>query len=498
VGRGASMLWMYTTIGFFVLLLACINFMNLATARSQKRAKEVGIRKTLGSMRSQLITQFLSESVLIVIFSFFLSLVMAQLLLPLFNEVADKKLTMPWTNAGFWLMALALILVTGLVAGSYPAFYLSSFSPIRVLKGTFQAGRFAAIPRKILLVLQFSVSIVLIIGVTVVYRQIHLGKNRPAGYQREGLLAIETPTSEVHESLNAVRNDLKLSGTVTEIAESVNPVTMLGFATNGLQWDGKPADPNFWIGKAFVSSEYGKTIGWQIIQGRDFSRAIPSDSNSLIVNESLVKYMGLNNPVGTVVRETIFGKTRSYTVIGVVKDMLMQSPFHSVKETIFMNDNGKANVLNVRLNPDVGTGAALSAIEKTLKRYAPSSPFEFRFIDTEFARKFSDADRVSKLAGLFAILAILKAVLVCLVWLLLWLSEGPKRSELEKYWAHPSLVCGNCCLGNLSDWCCWAWSLPRRSAIISCMGGSSNLNLRRTFRHGYFLLPEPAYWLSRC
>ena len=406
VGGSIKYVWLYGIIGIFVLLLACINFMNLATARSEKRAKEVGIRKAIGSLRNQLIKQFLSESLLVVVFAFIASLLLVELLLPFFNEVAGKKMAMPWNNSWFWLTCIVFILFTGFIAGSYPAFYLSSFKAVKVLKGTFRAGRFASLPRKILVVLQFTVSITLIIGVIIVFRQIQLGKNRPAGYDRNGLLTVATPTAEIHDHIEAVRTDLKNSGMVIEIAESVNPVTMLGFATNGLKWDARPADQNFWIGKAYITPEYGKTVGWQILEGRDLSRAFATDSSAMILNETAVKYMGLKKPVGTVITETLFGKTSSYTVVGVVKDMLMQSPFRPVKETVYMVDNSKTNHVNVRINPSVSTHAALDTIEKVFKAYAPGSPFEYRFIDTEYAKKFGDEERVSKLAGFFAALAI--------------------------------------------------------------------------------------------
>lgn len=406
VGRSAEFVWMYGIIGVFVLLLACINFMNLATARSEKRAKEVGIRKTIGSLRIQLIKQFLVESLLVVFFSFLLSLIIVQLMLPLFNEVADKKMVLPWNNTFFWLIGFGFSLITGFIAGSYPAFYLSSFKPIKVLKGTFKAGRLASLPRKALVVLQFTVSIVLIIGVFIVYRQIQLGKSRPVGYQREGLVTVTTPTDEIHDHINVVRNDLKKSGAVLEIAETLNPVTTLGFAGNGFQWNNRPVDENFWIGKAYITPEYGKTIGWQIIQGRDLSRSFATDSTAVILNESMVKYMGVKNPVGMVIKETLFGKTTSHTVVGVVKDMLMQSPYTPVKETVYIADNEKTYNVSIRLNPQMGVNTAIGKIEGVFKKYAPNCPFEYSFVDSDYERKFGDEERVSKLASVFAVLAI--------------------------------------------------------------------------------------------
>lgn len=406
VGRGAEMVRMYGIIGIFVLMLACINFMNLATARSEKRAREVGIRKAIGSLRNQLIKQFLVESLLVVSFSFLISLICTLLILPFFNAIAAKKLEIPWSNPYFWLYGFGFTLITGLIAGSYPAFYLSSFKPVKVLKGTFRAGRFTSIPRKVLVVMQFTVSITLVIGVTVIYRQIQLGKDRPVGYIRKGLITVRTPTDEIHDHFETVRQELKSSGAVTEIAETVNPVTMLGFASNGFQWNNRPADPNFWIGVAFITPEYGKTIGWQIIDGRDLSRDFAADSSAMILNESMVKYMGLKKPVGTVIRQTIFGKTTSYTVVGVVKDMLQQSPYRQVKETVYISDNERTYNVGIRLNPEMTTGTALGKIEKVFKQFAPGTPFEYKFIDSEYASKFGDEEQVRKLAGAFAMLAI--------------------------------------------------------------------------------------------
>ena len=406
VGRNAQFVWMYGIIGLFVLLLACINFMNLATARSEKRAKEVGIRKTIGSLRTQLVKQFLAESMLVVFCSFLLSLLLVQMILPWFDVVADKRMALPWTNFFFWLLGLGFSLLTGFIAGSYPAFYLSSFKPVKVLKGTFKAGRLASIPRKVLVVLQFTVSIVLIIGVVIVYRQIQLGKSRPIGYQREGLMTVRTPTNEIHDHIDVVRAELKKSGAVVEIAEAVNKVTTLGFAGNGFQWNGRPIDENFWIGKAYITPEYGKTVGWQIIQGRDLSRSFASDTAAVILNESMLKYMGVKNPLGMVMKETLFGKTSTYTVVGVVKDMLMQSPYRPVKETVYIADNEKTYNVLIRLNPQVNANTATSKIEAIFRKYAPNSPFEYSFVDSEFESKFGDEERVSKLAGVFAGLAI--------------------------------------------------------------------------------------------
>jgi predicted lysophospholipase L1 biosynthesis ABC-type transport system permease subunit len=183
-GGRIQYVWLFGIIGSFVLLLACINFMNLSTARSEKRAKEVGIRKAVGSMRSQLIKQFLSESLIVTFIAFILAIVLVALSLPWFNELADKQMSIVWSNPYFWAISLAFIILTGFIAGSYPALYLSSFNPVKVLKGTFRAGRFATLPRKVLVVLQYTVSVALIIGTIIVYKQIQHAKDRPCWLQQ--------------------------------------------------------------------------------------------------------------------------------------------------------------------------------------------------------------------------------------------------------------------------------------------------------------------------
>ena len=298
VGGAIQYVWMFGIIGVFVLLLACINFMNLSTARSEKRAKEVGIRKTVGSLRRQLILQFFSESLLTVYFRFVLSFLLVQLTLPFFNQVADKQMSILWNNPFFWLMCIGFIFITALVAGSYPAFYLSSFKPVKVLKGTFKAGRFAAIPRKVFVVLQFTVSVTLIIGTIIVYQQIQFAKNRPVGYSREGLITIPTATPAIHDHFNAVKDELMQTGAIASMQSQIAPQRALWNSSSGFSWKGK--DPNLSIdfGTVSASYDYGKTIGWKIKEGRDFSKDFATDSSAVILNEAAVHFMGLKNPVG--------------------------------------------------------------------------------------------------------------------------------------------------------------------------------------------------------
>lgn len=262
--------WLFGVIGVFVLLLACINFMNLSTARSDKRAKEVGIRKAVGSLRIQLISQFFIESLLVAGLAFVLALIMVFLVLPFFNEATDKQLSILWNSPVFWLSSLGFSLFTGMIAGSYPALYLSSFQPVKVLKGTFSMGRFASAPRKVLVVLQFTVSVTLTIGTIIISRQIQHAKNRPIGYDRNGLITVAMNTPELYGNYNLIRSELLRTGSVKEMSTSSTQATYLNSQNGGFEWEGK--DPNFKdnFGTIAVSHDFGKTVGWQFIQGETF------------------------------------------------------------------------------------------------------------------------------------------------------------------------------------------------------------------------------------
>ncbi|GAB4014200.1 ABC transporter permease [Spirosoma migulaei] len=401
-GGRIQYVWLFGIIGVFVLLLACINFMNLSTARSEKRAKEVGIRKAVGSVRSQLISQFFSESLLVVALAFGLSLLLVQLILPGFNDVSDKKLAILWTTPLFWLLGLGVSLLTGLIAGSYPAFYLSSFQPVKVLKGTFRIGRFAAIPRKVLVIVQFTVSVTLIIGTVVVFRQIQFAKNRPVGYSRAGLVMVEMTQEDVHTHFEAIRDELKNAGAIAEMTESGSPATGVWQTQYGFSWNGKNSNIRTDFGTIFITHSFGKTMGWQFNEGRDFSRDYPTDSLGIVLNEAAAKFMGLKNPVGEIVK----WEGKSWKILGVIKNMVMESPYEPVRRTLYMINDGSGNVVTLKINPTQSAAEALHKIEAVFKKYAPAVPFDYKFVDKEYARKFGNEERIGRLASFFAILAI--------------------------------------------------------------------------------------------
>lgn len=406
-GGTIQFVYMIGTIGVFVLLLACINFMNLSTARSEKRAKEVGIRKAIGSLRKQLVFQFLSESVMIAFLALLVAILMVAFSLPWFNGLSDKQMHIPWGQGLYWLLVIGFTLVTGLIAGSYPAFYLSSFNTVRVLKGTFKVGRFSALPRKILVVLQFAVSVSLIICTIIIYQQIQYAKNRPVGYSREGLLMVNMNTPDLYGHYGAIREELIQSGGAANMAESSSPATELWSNQGGFNWKGKDPSLVASFGRVRVTHDFGKTVGWQFAEGRDYSREFGTDSLGMILNESAAQYMGLKDPVGeTVTHNEGNNKIKTYKIIGVIRNMIMESPFTPVKPIIYTLDYENANVVIVKINPLLSMNQALPKVEAIFKKYNPGAPFEYEFASDDYARKFASEERISSLATFFAIFAV--------------------------------------------------------------------------------------------
>ncbi len=405
-GGRIRIVWLFGLIGAFVLLLACINFMNLSTARSEKRAKEVGIRKAVGSVRGQLIGQFFSESLLVALLAFLGAIMLVLVSLPAFNQLTDKAVTVPRSNALFWLLALCFTVFTGLVAGSYPALYLSGFKPVAVLTGLAsgsRSGRLTVRPRQVLVVVQFTVSITLILGTIIVFRQIQYAQQRPVGYTRAGLISIQKNTPELFQApYNSLRTELLQTGGATNMTASSVPATETPGGTQDFSWKGKTAGSSALLQTVGVTHDFGRTMGWTIRAGRNFSRAFPSDSGSVILNETAAKLTGFVQPVG----ETIRWEGKSHRIVGVAKDLVMESPYQPVQPCLFVLDYGQDNFILVRLNPALPVRDALAKIEPVFRKYNPASPFDYKFVDSEYARKFVDEARIGQLASVFAILAI--------------------------------------------------------------------------------------------
>ncbi|HEY9045923.1 MAG TPA: ABC transporter permease [Ohtaekwangia sp.] len=391
--------WLFGIIGIFVLLLACINFMNLSTARSEKRAKEVGIRKTIGSLRKQIIGQFLTESVVVALAALCIALVLVQAALPFFNTLAGKRMSVPWSSPVFWLLLTGFTLFSGIISGSYPAFYLSSFKPAKVLKGTFRAGRLASLPRKVLVVVQFTVSITLVISTIIVFQQIQFAKDRPVGYSRHGLISSNINTPELYNHYEALRTDLMQTGVLENMTRaSQSPAK---FANNtSIDWPGKNELTPFFRNVS-ITPEFGVTVGWTVKEGRDFSNEMASDSSAVLLNETAARIIAFKEPIG----KTVKHGEKEYTIVGIVNDMVTQSPYDPIEPTIFFT-RGWLGVITMRIKPDAPMREALTKIESIFRKHNPSAPFVFRFVDDEYEYKFAEEERIGNLASFFSILAI--------------------------------------------------------------------------------------------
>ena len=392
---------MFSAIAVFILVIACINFMNLATARSERRAKEVGIRKSVGSRRHELILQFLGESFFISFASFVVAMLATVLILPYYNDLVEKQLTIDYTSQEFWIFAISLIGITGFVAGSYPAFYLSSFQPIKVLKGKILAGRSASLPRKILVTLQFGFSILLIIGTLVIYEQIQLVKSRQLGYDQENLITVDY-TTEVGKHYPSIKQELLRTGVVESVTKSNSPITEIQ-SNNFLGWPGKPEDQRVLFTTVATEYDYTKTMGIGILEGRDFSEDFKSDTAAIIVNKAAMEIMQLKDPIGTEL--DLWGGKR--TLIGIVDNVLMGSPFQAVKPMMVVLQPDWAGSVTIRLKKTTDLQASLKEVEGVFNRFNPAYPFEYAFADVEFQKKFKNINMNAQLANLFALLAIL-------------------------------------------------------------------------------------------
>ncbi len=409
-GGRITYVWLFGIVGAFVLLLACINFINLSTARSENRSREVGIRKATGSGKSQLISQFLSESFIVVTFAFLLALALVALLKNWFNELSDKNIVLPIGNPVFWIVALSCIIITSFAAGIYPAFYLSSFQPDKVLKGVLRYGRSEALPRKVLVVVQFTVSVALIIGTLIVYQQIQYGRNRPIGYNRNNLITVDMNDPGYKNKQAALKSELWRTGVVSEVATSSTRLTHVNNTKNGYEWQGKDPSLDAEFAICNITYDFGKVVDWELLAGRDFSIEFSRDSTeSIIINESALKYMGLKNPIGQEFTDLDeFGhKNWTRTIIGVVKDLVMESPYDPVKPTLYFFNANASRWLLLRITPTINSNVAIPKIKAAVSKVIPSAFFDYTFADEEYAQKFSQEELVSKLSGIFTFLAVL-------------------------------------------------------------------------------------------
>ncbi|MBV9987299.1 MAG: ABC transporter permease [Chitinophagaceae bacterium] len=393
---------MFGVIAIFILLIACINFMNLSTARSEKRAKEVGIRKVVGANKGSLISQFLGESILIAFLAGIVALLIVQLSLPGFSTLTDKKLFVEYGNPWFWIIFIGFIILTGIIAGSYPAFYLSAFKPVKVLKGTFVKSDKVVTPRKILVVLQFTFAIILIICTAIVKEQIQHAQNRETGYNKDKLV-YHFLSGDLEKNYPLVKNELLASGAVTSVTKTSAPLTQGWSDTWGVEWKGKAPNDKTDFDVFCADDNLATTAGLTVVQGRDFdNKQFPTDSTGMLLNEASVKAMGFKQPLGQLVKNN--GK--EWHVVGVIKDFILQSPYYPTKPMVIQGSKGWFNVIHFKLNGKNTTADNLKKAEAVFKKYNPQYPFEYKFIDEEYAAKFKSEQRTGTLAALFAGLTI--------------------------------------------------------------------------------------------
>jgi len=393
---------LFSLIAWIILIIACINFMNLSTARSEQRAREVGVRKVLGAGKGKLVVQFIGESLIMALISAVVAIGIVYLALPTFNSLVEKHLLVHVTNPVHVGGLLVIALICGLIAGSYPAFYLSSFNPVTVLKGLkVKSSVSAGFIRKGLVIAQFSISIILIISTILIYQQIHHVKNRDLGYNKESLIYLQVQ-GNIKPHFNAIKNDLLQTGVVKNASLSRSTVLQLGSNTGDFQWQGKDPTKQILITVESVSPEYIPTMGMHIKQGRDFYADVKSDSNNVIINETLAKIIGGKNIPGSVLSQ---GDTK-YTVVGVISDFIYNDMYSSSSPLILFADTAGTNYMTIRLNAKDNIPASLARVEKVIKSDNPGFPFEAKFVDDQFDQFFKAETLIGKLASVFSVLAI--------------------------------------------------------------------------------------------
>jgi ABC-type antimicrobial peptide transport system permease subunit len=401
-GGRIELVRMFAIIAVFILLIACINFMNLSTAKSEKRSKEVGIRKVVGAQKKSIVGQFLGESVLLALIAGIFALIIVTISLPAFSQLTDRDFPVPYNEPWFWLAFLGFILITGIIAGSYPAFFLSSFKPVKVLKGSFKSGKALVTPRKVLVILQFTFAIVLIISTIIVRQQIQHAQNRQAGYDKNNLV-YHFLTGDLEKNYMLVKNELLSSGIAEAVTKTSAPLTEGWSNTWGFVWKGKDPNDKTIINRFVADDGIVKTAGLQLAKGRDFDLSkFITDSSGMILNESAAKIMGLKDPIG----ETVRDGDQDYHVIGLIRDFVLQSPYHPTEPMAILGAKAWFNVIHIRFNNNRSTAENLKATERIFKKYNKEYPFEYHFVDEEYAKKFEDGQRIATLAGLFASLAI--------------------------------------------------------------------------------------------
>jgi ABC-type antimicrobial peptide transport system permease subunit len=396
---------LFGIIAGFILLIACINFMNLSTARSEKRAKEVGIRKVVGAQKSSLIGQFIGESVFIALLAGIVAIMIVQACLPGYNSLLNNRLFLDFGSIYTWIEFIGFILFTGLLAGSYPAFFLSSFRPVKVLKGTFKKADTLITPRKILVVVQFTFAIIFIICTVIIKQQIDYARNRQTGYNKDNLV-YHFMTGDISKNYTLIKHELLASGTAKSVTKTNSPLTERVSDGEGQSWEGKDPNDRTPFDRYLADEGLGVTAGLQFIEGRDFDlEKFPTDSTGLIINESALNVMKFKDPIGKKVGDLGI----DWHIVGVIKDFILTSPYEPTRPILICGAKSRFmtfNVVQIKLNGNNSITKNLANTEAIFRKYNPEYPYDMKFVDEEYARKFEDEKVLGTLSGLFACLTI--------------------------------------------------------------------------------------------
>ncbi|GGG93937.1 ABC transporter permease [Pedobacter zeae] len=427
VGGKIDQLKIFFLLAFCILLIACVNFMNLSTAKSEKRAREVGVRKAIGSSRHSLVSQFMFESILLTLLSMLVAFVLIEVSLPYFNNLLRISLEIDYADWKFWTVFLGLTLLTGIIAGSYPAFYLSSFDPVKVLKGFKLSGGSSLSIRRYLVVFQFVFAACLIVCTAVIYQQLNFIKNKPIGYNVGNLIQVPAEGEFANPGKrNILKDELLKSGAVTAVTEYSQSLTAGGNNTYGVSWPGKDENEKILVNYRFTTVDLAKTTGMEILAGRDFSKD-RVDTANVLVNEALVNVMGMKNPVGKVI-----SWNQPLTIVGVVKDYVMESPYQRPKPLIIAQNMQAASTIIMRLNEHNNVSSSVNTINEIVKKLNPAFPNEIKFVNENFEFKFQNEKLLGTLSNWFGGFAIFISCLGLLGLALFTAEQRKKEISIRK------------------------------------------------------------------
>ncbi len=406
-GGKIDMIRMIGIIAFIILIIACINFMNLSTAQGEKRAKEVGVRKVVGGKKQGLIFQFLVESMLITFIAALLAFTITILILPSFSLFTETNLSLSITNKWFWVSACIMLLFTGVLSGSYPALYLSAFNPSLVLKGALNKVNALITPRKVLVVVQFSMAVTLIAATIIIKQQLSKVQDRQVGYSKDSLVYTNIE-GDVDKNYLLIKEELISSGIAVSVTKTSSPITESWSNWWGFEWQGKAINNKTLVNRFIADDAFVKTTGLELIEGRDFDlKKFPSDSTAAIINEAAVKLMGFKNPVGQIIKDNGI----DWHVVGVVKDFVLESPFGDVAPMVIEGAKGFLETIHIKYSPAYKLSESLAKTETIFKTFNPEYPFSYEFVDKMYAKKFDD---IKKMESLASILTLLTIIISCL------------------------------------------------------------------------------------